>query len=331
MQTPYHRSNVRRGISVRGGRRYAAAGRTAHLPGDRSGWDVRGCLWWFGRWWGGRGGGDGSVGLVYIDLNPLLTRTATEDMLLDDDDAAAAAAVAGRTAGGDKEGDGIGMAAMVVVAAVVGVAVAIMASLLLLVAVAGGGGGTGRAERRSASVDLLVARSGGSSNSSSSPAVPTKPSAAAAAAAAAAPSTREGRSGGGGSQSGSGSGSGGIPGSGGGGGLSSGTIDGWFPLYDTLGGVRGELGISVKLTFIGDTNPFRDSSAGVQLFPFSDLDPGSGYTISHVFGFVEELVVSNCCMMCSHYMHIILYSMVHIPYIAGYIYVRIYLLCLLLF
>ena len=33
------------------------------------------------------------------------------------------------------------------------------------------------------------------------------------------------------------------------------------------------LGISVKLNFIGDVNPFRDSSAGVQLFPFSTLDP----------------------------------------------------------
>jgi len=28
------------------------------------------------------------------------------------------------------------------------------------------------------------------------------------------------------------------------GGLSAGVIDGWFPLYDTLGGVRGELGLS---------------------------------------------------------------------------------------
>ena len=74
---------------------------------------------------------------------------------------------------------------------------------------------------------------------------------------------------------------------------SAGVIDGWFPLYDTLGGVRGKLGLSVKLNFIGDVNPFRDSSAGVQLFPVSTLDPASGYTISHVFGFVEELVVAD--------------------------------------
>eukprot|EP00804_Cyclotella_cryptica_P027640 CCRYP_010258-RC/>CCRYP_010258-RC protein AED:0.06 eAED:0.06 QI:237/1/1/1/0.88/0.8/10/2605/828 len=77
------------------------------------------------------------------------------------------------------------------------------------------------------------------------------------------------------------------------GGLSSGVIDGWFPLFDTIGGVRGELEIYVKLNFIGDVNPFRDSSAGVQLFPFSTLDPNSGYTVAHVFGFVEELVVAD--------------------------------------
>jgi hypothetical protein len=35
-----------------------------------------------------------------------------------------------------------------------------------------------------------------------------------------------------------------------------GAIDGWLPLYDMLRGVRGELGLSVKLTFIGDVNPF---------------------------------------------------------------------------
>lgn len=92
---------------------------------------------------------------------------------------------------------------------------------------------------------------------------------------------------------------GGGAGSGGGNGAEAtaerapGVIDGWFPLYDTLGGVRGELGLSIKLNFIGDVNPFRDSSAGVQLFPFSKLDGNSGYTVSHVFGFVEELVVAD--------------------------------------
>jgi C2 domain len=73
----------------------------------------------------------------------------------------------------------------------------------------------------------------------------------------------------------------------------AGTLGGWMPIYDTLGGVRGELELSIKLNFIGDVNPFRDSSAGVQLFPFSTLDSASGYTVSHIFGFVEELVVAD--------------------------------------
>ena len=77
------------------------------------------------------------------------------------------------------------------------------------------------------------------------------------------------------------------------GGISTGVIDGWFPLYDTLGGVRGELGLSIKLNYIGDENIFRDSSAGVRLMPFSTLDPVAGYKVSHVFGFVEELVVAS--------------------------------------
>lgn len=72
-----------------------------------------------------------------------------------------------------------------------------------------------------------------------------------------------------------------------------GGIDGWFPLYDTLTGVRGELLLSVKLTFIGDVNPFRDSSAGVRLLPFSRIDPASGFEVTHIFGFVEELVVAD--------------------------------------
>jgi hypothetical protein len=77
---------------------------------------------------------------------------------------------------------------------------------------------------------------------------------------------------------------------GGGGGLG---IDGWFPLYDTLAGVRGELCLAVKLNFIGDVNPFRESSAGVRLLPVSTMDPAAGFAIYHIFGFVEELVVAD--------------------------------------
>jgi Ca2+-dependent lipid-binding protein len=55
---------------------------------------------------------------------------------------------------------------------------------------------------------------------------------------------------------------------------SPGKISGWFPIYDTFHGVRGQLRISLKLQFFGDVNPFKDSSAGLQFF---------GGTHSHTF------------------------------------------------
>jgi hypothetical protein len=39
-------------------------------------------------------------------------------------------------------------------------------------------------------------------------------------------------------------------------------ISGWFPIYDTLRGIRGEINVQVKLAYFGDNNPFKDSSAG---------------------------------------------------------------------
>jgi hypothetical protein len=67
-------------------------------------------------------------------------------------------------------------------------------------------------------------------------------------------------------------------------------IHGWFPVYDTLLGVRCELSLVIRLLYFGDVNPFRESSAGVQFFGLSTLDP-TLYTIEKMLGFVEELVV----------------------------------------
>ena len=66
-------------------------------------------------------------------------------------------------------------------------------------------------------------------------------------------------------------------------------ISGWFPLYDTLRGVRGELSIVVKMDFVGDVNPFKESGTGVQFF---SLDaPPAGTVLLSVVGLVEELVI----------------------------------------
>eukprot|EP01039_Chlorochromonas_danica_P008191 gene8189-9036_t len=69
-------------------------------------------------------------------------------------------------------------------------------------------------------------------------------------------------------------------------------ISGWFPLFDTARGVRGSLLVTVKLQFIGNENPFRDSSAGIQFFTSSALS-NKCFFIQEIIGFVEELVVED--------------------------------------
>jgi hypothetical protein len=64
-------------------------------------------------------------------------------------------------------------------------------------------------------------------------------------------------------------------------------VSGWFPIYDTLQGIRGELNAQIKLQFFGNINPFKDSSAGVQFYS-SPLIP-LGYQVVQVLGFVSAL------------------------------------------
>ena len=64
-------------------------------------------------------------------------------------------------------------------------------------------------------------------------------------------------------------------------------ISGWFPIYDTLLGMRGELLAHVKLLFFGNINPFKDSSAGVQFF--SSPEVPEGFTLCKVVGLVSAI------------------------------------------
>ena len=43
-------------------------------------------------------------------------------------------------------------------------------------------------------------------------------------------------------------------------------ISGWFPIYDTMHGIRGELSVIVKVNLFSDFNKFRQSSCGVHFF-----------------------------------------------------------------
>jgi hypothetical protein len=67
-------------------------------------------------------------------------------------------------------------------------------------------------------------------------------------------------------------------------------IKGWFPLYDTLNGIRGRIRLSIKVQFFGDVNPFKDSAAGVHIFHSSSPQ---GLRVDHSLGFVEELLVAD--------------------------------------
>ncbi|ORX88915.1 hypothetical protein K493DRAFT_384143 [Basidiobolus meristosporus CBS 931.73] len=68
-------------------------------------------------------------------------------------------------------------------------------------------------------------------------------------------------------------------------------IAGWFPIYDTLRGVRGEIYVQVKIQFFGDVNPFKDSSAGVQFFSVSTVT--EKFPIVAMFGFVDALLCED--------------------------------------
>ena len=68
-------------------------------------------------------------------------------------------------------------------------------------------------------------------------------------------------------------------------------MSGWFPIYDTMHGIRGEIHISVRVELFSDANRFRQSSLGVKFF-YSGCVP-HGWVCSRLLGFVEELVVND--------------------------------------
>ncbi|XP_029697647.1 C2 domain-containing protein 5 isoform X13 [Takifugu rubripes] len=68
-------------------------------------------------------------------------------------------------------------------------------------------------------------------------------------------------------------------------------ISGWFPIYDTIHGIRGEIHVLVKVELFNDLNRFRQSSCGVKFFCTTSIP--KCYRAVMVHGFVEELVVNE--------------------------------------
>ncbi|KAM7414484.1 hypothetical protein PAMA_019348 [Pampus argenteus] len=68
-------------------------------------------------------------------------------------------------------------------------------------------------------------------------------------------------------------------------------ISGWFPIYDTIHGIRGEINVLVKVELFNDLNRFRQSSCGVKFFCTTSIP--RCYRAAMMHGFVEELVVNE--------------------------------------
>uniref|UniRef100_H2YYF5 C2 domain-containing protein n=1 Tax=Ciona savignyi TaxID=51511 RepID=H2YYF5_CIOSA len=64
---------------------------------------------------------------------------------------------------------------------------------------------------------------------------------------------------------------------------------GWFPIYDTMHGIRGEIQLKVKLDLFADYNQFKQSSCGLKFICGTSLP--ECYLMTSIHGFVEELLV----------------------------------------
>lgn len=69
------------------------------------------------------------------------------------------------------------------------------------------------------------------------------------------------------------------------------TIGGWYPIYDTMHGIQGQLHVIIKIDLFSDANKFRNSSCGVRIFCTAEVP--EGYELVGMLGFVEELEVNE--------------------------------------
>lgn len=66
-------------------------------------------------------------------------------------------------------------------------------------------------------------------------------------------------------------------------------IKGWYPLFDTVAGLRGRILVSVKLIYLGSYNT---SPAGVHFFSCATLSTNA-FIIKELYGFVEDMIVED--------------------------------------
>ncbi|KAF5405278.1 C2 domain-containing protein 5 [Paragonimus heterotremus] len=69
------------------------------------------------------------------------------------------------------------------------------------------------------------------------------------------------------------------------------SLSGWFPIYDTMHGIRGEISLTIRVDVFLDTSRYHQSSIGVRFF-YSCGVP-NGYAIDFLIGFIQELVMND--------------------------------------
>jgi C2 domain len=67
-------------------------------------------------------------------------------------------------------------------------------------------------------------------------------------------------------------------------------FSGWYPIYDTMQGIRGEINFIVKVELFSDSNKYKTSSCGIQFFHSNSIPFGYHAVIR---GFVEEMIVDD--------------------------------------
>ncbi|SCO65673.1 conserved Plasmodium protein, unknown function [Plasmodium vivax] len=70
-------------------------------------------------------------------------------------------------------------------------------------------------------------------------------------------------------------------------------LEGWFPLYDSLAGLKGELYCTIKWEFFEEKNPYNDNSADVLLLGTTSFPKYSPYYIEQIISFAHELKIVN--------------------------------------
>ncbi|EUD66830.1 hypothetical protein C922_02815 [Plasmodium inui San Antonio 1] len=70
-------------------------------------------------------------------------------------------------------------------------------------------------------------------------------------------------------------------------------LEGWFPLYDSLAGLKGELYCTIKWEFFEEKNPYNDNSADVLLLGTTSFPKNSPYYIEQIINFAHELKIVN--------------------------------------